>query len=266
MRNVFILLGSFCFINFSFGQADSIPVRIKKNSIRLDLGVIHNRLIDEGYTSRRLLFYGTNLKLALGYGRETDNYIFNFSAESGSGKVESKGSGLPSEFSTVSLETGYLRKLKHHNLFGMDNLLFAGVQLSANNYDLENQPVFDNVDILFLNGIYLGVLNQIKIGKSQQLRVSYFLPVVLSTHRIIFSETNFTYEDEKKPLKLFFENRSTSYFSILKLFQLRVDYEKKLSRHASFTTRYRFFYANSSFRAPFQMYSNELLLGLKVNF
>jgi hypothetical protein len=234
--------------------------------MQFDLGFIHNRLIDEGYTYNRLAFRGTSLKFGLGYGRETDRYICSFSVEASSGKVKSKSGNLASQLAIVKPAFEYVRKVKEYSLAGKESKLFAGVQLSSINYLLRNQPVFDNIDVLSVHGIFISASNQIKINKSQQLKIIYLLPAFASVNRVIFSEDNFTYEDVHHPVKSLFNNNSISYFRIFNLIQLRIAYEKKISPHTSFAARYSFFYFNNDFKTPVRIYSNEVLLGLKFGF
>lgn len=265
MKNKLIILLSICFINCSFGQTDSTLATVKKDNIQFDFGFIHSRLIDEGYTASELLIRGTNPKFRLGYGRETEKYIFNFLFEASSGKVTSKSGNLPSELTNVKPALEYFRKVKQYTLFRKESKFFAGLNISSNNYVLENGPVFDNSDIFSMHGIYLGLVNQIKLNKSQRLQIAYLLPPVVSVNRIIDSENNFTNEDYKHPVQMLFGNKSTSYFKIADFIQLKIAYEKKIARSTSFTATYNFFYMNSAFEAPIRMYSNELLLGLKIN-
>ena len=263
--NKLIVLLSICFINCSFGQTESTLTTAKKNKFQFDFGFVHSRLIDEGYTASELLIRGTNPKFRLGYGRETENYIFNFLFEASSGKVTSKSGNLPSELTNIKPTLEYLRKVKQYQLFGKNNKFFAGVNVSSSNYVLENGPVFDNSDIFSVHGIYLGLVNQIELNKSQRLQIAYFLPTVVSVNRIIDSENDFTNEDYQHPVQMLFGNKSTSYFKIGDFIQLKIGYEKKISRSTSFTATYSFFYMNSTFEAPIRMYSNELLVGLKIN-
>lgn len=265
MNKLIILLSSICFINYSYGQTDTTLANTKKNNIQFDFGFVHSRLIDEGYTYSELLFRGTNRKFRLGYGRETATYIFNFLFEASSGKVASKSGNLASDLTNVKPTLEYLRRVKEYNLLGSKSKFFAGINLSSNNYILENSPVVDNSDVISLHGIYLGLVNQIKLNKSQQLQIAYLLPVVVSVNRIINSENDFTNEDYKHPVQMLFDNKSTSYFNVADFIQLKIGYEKKISRSTSWTATYSFFYMNSTFEAPIRMYSNELLAGLKIN-
>jgi hypothetical protein len=264
MNKLIILLISICFSNYSFGQTDSTITTAKKNNIQFDFGFVHSRLIDEGYTANELLFRGTNPKFRLGYGRETETYIFSFLFEASSGKVTSKSGNLVSDLTNIKPTLEYLRKVKQYKLFGNESKFFAGINLSSNNYVLENGPVFDNSDIFSVHGIYLGLVNQIKLNKSQRLQIAYILPAVIAVNRIINSENDFTNEDYKHPVQMLFANKSTSYFKIADFIQLKIAYEKKISRSASWTATYSFFYMNSTFEAPIRLYSNELLVGLKI--
>jgi hypothetical protein len=265
LKNRFIiLLSCICFVNCSFGQTDSTT--FKNNNIQFDFGFVHSRLIDEGYTASDLLIRGTNPKFRLGYGRGTEKYIFNFLFEASSGKVTSKSGNLPSEFTNVKSTLEYLRNVKQYTLFGMESRFFAGLNVNSNNYDLENGPVFDNSDIFSVHGIYMGLVNQIKLKKSQRLQIAYLLPAAVSVNRILESDNNLTKEDDQHPVQMLFSNKSTSYFKIDDFIQLKIGYEKNVSRTASITATYSFFYMNNTFEAPIRMYTNELLAGVKFNF
>src|SRR6187549_3247172 len=82
----------------AFGQPEDATLKVRKNSIRLGIGLIHVRMIDDGYTDNRLLFRGTNCKFNLGYGLEMAKYSFSFSVAGSIGKVESKSGDLPSDY------------------------------------------------------------------------------------------------------------------------------------------------------------------------
>lgn len=265
MKVIFII-STLLITNSSFAQTDSLPLRQKKNSLFFEYGFLHNRLIDEGYTDSKLLFYGTNSKLRIGYTRETVAYIFNFIAEGGSGKVTSKHDHLPSELSHVRVAFEYFRHLKAYRLFGKETALFAGINCSGRVYVLENTHVLDNMSLFSMQGVYLGVLARVKIDPKRRLEVAYLLPAVVSVGRILNSESNFSHSEQTQPVAFLLDNSETIYFNVFRLVQLRVNYEKDISRHTSFTARYGFFYAHSAFKAPVSLYSNELLFGLKFRF
>ncbi len=262
-----------CFIAFclgislvGYGQTENAG-KEKRSSIDVNLGVVHGRFTDIGYTNSSLLFRGTNMRFGVSYTRETSKYSFVFSAMASAGKVESKGSNLPSDLIYVNPSLEYIRRLKDFQLFGKSSVLRAGIQLSSINYYLENEPVFDNIDIFSLHGMYLKFRNRLTLTERTSLQVAYSLPLIVYENRVLWNggASSFTYEDRDEILRTLTTHGQVTYFNLRNI-QLKVDYVIRMGNSADFLIQYRFFYLNSFSDAPIRMYSNELLLGLKIRF
>lgn len=240
---------------------------VKKNSIQLSFGWMHSRLIDDGY-ARNLLFRGTNSKLGLGYSRETSKYLLRFSLEGSAGKVKSKSSDLPSNFYTAQVSLDYLRSISNYELLGKQNQLFIGPGASSMNYFMINQPIFDNARLLSLHGLYVNVSNRLQLDDKRHLQLTYRLPAAVYVNRLLWnggaSELNFT--DVDHPVRALTTNGSFTYVDILGNIQFNVDYGKSLGKGADFVVSYRFRYFSDAAGYDVNIYSNELLLGLKILF
>ncbi len=245
----------------TFGQSDSSLQKIKKNNIQIDFGFAHSRLIDEGFTQSKLLFKGTNFKVGLGYGRETDKYIFNFLTAYNAGNVSTKESKLATDFMNVNISFDYLRSVKlssqHH--------FFAGIQLSSINYIMHNEQIFDNIDAFSLHGLYFNFLDKILISKKQSIQISYSMPTAVYENHVLWNggASMYTYSDKKHILRLFTTNGKFSYFNLINNILLKADYSLKIGKNTDFNIKYRFFYFNDFIQTPIHIYSNELLFGLK---
>lgn len=240
----------------------------KKNNLQISFGFVHNRLINVGYTNSQLLFRGTNAKFGLGYGRETNNNVIKFSAEASFGDVRSKSGNLPSSFVLIHPSLTYLRTVKEYRAFEKENIFFAGIHLSSINYLLENEPIFDNIDIFSLHGIYLGFSNRLVLNKTNRLHVTYVMPVLVYENRVLWNggASDITYDDRDHLLKTLVTRGQFSYFSIARNIQFEADYIVSIGRNTDLEIGYRFSYLNVFSEAPIRMYSNELLFGLKFRF
>src|SRR5688572_17491482 len=101
---------------FVLAAQEELAIKPKKNYIHVNLGLMHTRLIDEGYS--KLLFRGTPWKYGLGYGRETIRYQFSATVEAGLGGVESKHGNLPSDFYFIQASLEFSRKYRQVQFFG----------------------------------------------------------------------------------------------------------------------------------------------------
>ena len=260
----------------AFLQSGFIPVfsqerdslnRVKNNSIQLKLGLIHSRLIDDGY-SKNLLFRGTNIKFGLGYGRETSKFIFNFLIEGGLGKIKSKSGSLPSDFYTLQPSLEYSRKLKDYLTWGKQSKLLAGLNVSSLNYFIINEPVFDNARLLSIHGLYISVGNRMQLDERQYLHLTYRLPTVVYVNRLLWNggASDLTYSDQEHLLKTLTTRGSFTYFSIFNNIELEASYTRRIGKGADFIIFYKFRYFSSSEQPPVHIYSNELLMSLKIFF
>lgn len=247
-------------------QNDSTRQRLKRNGIAFQAGPIHTRMIDDAYTGNRLLFKGTNTNFRLTYTNEGPRYHFDFSVEGSHGDVSSKHGDLPSTLDRIMINLAYFQRLHEFSVASRHGAILAGLTLNSNTFTIENQPVIDNNNILSIQGIYLGLRPEFNIARNQYLRLTYLLPVIASTGRIIGSESNFSYEERQHPIRLLMSNPETSYFAITDLVSLRLSYEVRLRPAIALTANYGFQYVSSTYKDLFQLYANELLFGFKISF
>jgi hypothetical protein len=249
----------------SFCQIDTLKTH-HKNAIQFDIGPIHYRMIDEGYTQSRLLFAGTNTKINLGYSHDNGKYFFQFQISGSGGKVNSSSGNLPSDFIAIQPSIGYLRNLRPS--FGKGAGLYAGIHISSINFALQNEPVVDNVDIFSLHGLYASLQGRLKFGARHTIRLSYLIPMIVYSNRVLWSggASKFTYSDKEHLLKTITSNGNFQYFKIFSTVQFKTEYLLKLGGVVDFQVTYQFFYSDSFIQTPARIYSNELLMGLKFNF
>lgn len=267
MKNCVLVLCLMLVTGEASGQSENKPDG-GKNSIELNAGIIQNRFIDQGYTNSRLKFSGINGKFGLGYQRHGNRYLFNFSVAASAGSLRSVSGNLPSDFYTVHVFTEYLRRIKDNVLFGKENEFFAGIHAGSLNYYLQNEPVFDNIDLFSLHGVYLSFYDKLNLSTRQSLRLSCQMPVIVFENRVLWNggASEFTLTDRDNILKLITAHSHARFFDINKNVQLRADYIINISKKTEAEIRYRFVYLNSFEQGPVRLYSNELLLGLKFKF
>jgi hypothetical protein len=251
----------------AFSQQEDVIGKAKKNYIQFNLGLIHPRLMDEAY-SKKLLFRGTNWKFGLGYGRETNKYRLSFSTEGSVGKVESKSGHLPSDFYFIQASLEYLMKIRQVQLFGRQSTPLAGLSLASTNYIIINQPIFDNASVLSLHGVYFNLGGQLHLSEKNHLQLIYRLPTAVYTNHLVWNggASDLTFDDQEHLMRTLTTRGSYGYFDLFSNVQLIADYELRLGRSAHFTAGYKFVYVSSSSATSANIYSNELLMGLKIRF
>jgi hypothetical protein len=253
--------------NVVHGQASVTSPKVRKSNLQIGVGLQHTRMIDEGYTDSKLLFLRTNFAFRLGYGRETSEYIFNFTTFGSIGQIQSKSGDLPSDFYFGQIAVEYLRKISEYRLFNKENRFFVGIHLSTINQGVINLRVIDNVSIFSLHGIYLGLRNNLSLNEKHSIQLSYSLPVAVYENRVLWNggANPYTYREIENIPRLMTTKGETSYFAILDNVQINVDYSIKIRDHTRFEIRYGFFYASNSIEAPLNIYANQLLAGLKFD-
>lgn len=249
----------------SFAQVDTVATKGRKNALQFDIGAIHYRMIDEGYTQSKLPFTGTNSKFNVGYTRENGHYYFQFQLSANSGKVTSSSGHLSSDFSVIHPSIAYLLNLNLSAWSRAD--FYAGVHVSSINFVLENESAIDNLDIFSLHGIYASLQGRLKFGQ-QTIRLTYLIPVVVYSNRVLWNSgaSKFTYDDKEHILKTITSNGNFQYGKIFSTVQFKVEYLLKLGNVVDLLATYQFLYSDSFIQAPIHLYSNELLMGLRFNF
>lgn len=251
----------------AFGQTEAVNAPTGKNSIQLNFGFTHTRLIDDGY-SRKLLFRGTNSTFSLGYARETDHYLFNFSVEGSQGKIKSRSGNLPSDFYFVQPSLEYLRKVNDYRFLDKSANFFAGLSLSSTNYYIRNEYIFDNASLLSLHGIYLSLRSRMLLDEKQQLQITYRLPTVVYVNRLLWNggASELTYSDQNHLLRTLTTNGSSVWLDLLHNIQWTADYTRRIGRSTNFVIHYEFRYFSRPGAPAVHIYSNGLLVGLKISF
>jgi hypothetical protein len=268
VKKAFTILFLLVYSKIGFAQQDTLPRKPRKNTIQIDFGFVHTRLIDEGFTQSRLLFRGTNPKIGLGYGRQTAHSIFNFRITIAPGNISTKQNNWAASFDNVSACIEYLQHVRASKLSGKESHLFAGLQFSTINYAIHNEPIFDNVDILSLHGIYFKLNYELTLSKKQNLQIIYSLPAVVYVNQVLWNSGASVYDfnDLDNIFKLVSTHGRYRYFGISKNIPIELIYKIKIGRNVDFNVKYAFRYINYSIEKPFRLYSNELLLGLKFYF
>jgi hypothetical protein len=268
MKEIFKILFLLIYSKTSFAQQDNLLQKPKRNNIQIDFGFVHTRLIDEGFTQSKLLFRGTTPTISLGYGRQYSHSIINFLTSITSGNLGTRQSGLTASFVNVSLAIGYLRELKTFKIQRKESRLFAGLQVSSTNYEMHNGPVFDNLDIFSLHGIYFKLNYQVTLNKKQSVHFICSMPAVVYANHVLWNSGASVYDfnDADNIIKLLSTHGRYYYFNFLNNIQIDLIYKRKIGKNIDFNVKYAFRYVNNFVETPIRFYSNELLWGLNFNF
>lgn len=251
---------------FSWSQYSTDSAKWLKNDIQFRLGLTHSRLIDQGLTSNKLLFRGTNTNLSLAYGREAKSYSFQFLFKATFGKLKSNSGNLPVDFFMVNPEITYLRRLRDINPHKVE--FMAGLDLSSINFILENEPLFDNISIRSFHGAYFTFRNIIRLSDKQSIQFTYRLPAIIYANSILWNggASDLTYKDREQLLQTLFNRGEFYYFNVFRNIQFNVEHDINLTTHLKFTTAYHFYYLSTPRSKPFDGYANGLQCGLKWGF
>jgi hypothetical protein len=268
VKKVITILFLSVYSKIGFAQQDTLAQKRGKNTIQIDFGFVHTRLIDEGFTQSRLLFRGTNPKIGLGYGRQTAHSIFNFRTAIVPGSISTKQNDWAASFDDISAEIEYLYLVRASEVLGKESRLFAGLDFSTINYAIQNDPIFDNVDIFSLHGIYFKLNYDLMLSKNQNLQITYSLPAVVYVNQVLWNSGASIYDlnDLDNTFKLISTHGRYRYFGVSNNIPIEIVYKVKIGRNIDFNVKYAFTYINYSIEKPFHLYSNELLLGLKFYF
>jgi hypothetical protein len=247
----------------AFGQGDD---QVHRSNLRIGIGLIHVRMIDEGYTDSKLLFRGTNAKFSLAYGRETSKHIFNFSITGSFGKVESKSGDLPSKYSLLEPSLEFLRNTAEHKLFGKANKFFLGIMVSSFNQAIENERVVDNISIFSLHGLYFNFCNRLSLSARKYFQVSYSMPILVFENRLLWNggASTITSRDAQNIPALMFNSGKFTYFDVFGNIQFGLDYVTRIGQATDLRVAYKFYSVSSAIEAPLHSYSNEVMLELKI--
>lgn len=261
---LFLLVSS----KISFAQQDTLSLKPRRNSIQIHFGFVHTRLIDEGFAQNKLLFRGTNSQIGLGYGRQSNKSIFNFRTVISSGDIRTKQNEWSASFVNISAAIEYLRYIRTSKVRGKEGRLFAGVHLSTINYALQNDPIFDNIDILSLHGLYFKLNYELALNKKQSFQFIYSMPAAVYANQVLWNSGASAYDlvDLDNIFKLVSTHGRFCYFNILNNIPIELVYKIKVGRSVDFNVKYTFTYFNYTIEKPFRLYSNELLLGLNFKF
>lgn len=253
--------------NIGFTQTNSRQPS-HKNAIQIEAGLLHTRLADQGFTHNRLHFRGTHPKIGLGYQRMGTSSLFSFHLRGSIGDLSTKQKDLPADFITASVDIEYLKKLKTFTQKEKERTLFGGLQFQSMNYIMLNEEVFDNIGILSLHGLYLKLAYGFSLPGNQRLQLSYSLPAMVYTNRVLWNGGASIYDlvDLDNIPKLLTTHGKFYYFNIPGNVQLNLLYTKPIGKQVDLTGRYAFRYIRNGIEAPARLYSNELLVGLKINF
>ena len=92
-------------------QPDSLSImRFPVRGLGLSAGIIHARLIDEGFTDSKLFFRGNGTKFRLDYSAEEEKYVFTTQGEGSAGTLRTRSGKLATEIYTLNVTVNYLRR------------------------------------------------------------------------------------------------------------------------------------------------------------
>ena len=130
ISNMYAVMVCTCiFIQPSFAQEDTTGNLNNKsvNAIQIYLGAAHYRMIDEGFTFRKILFKGTLPKIEIIFSRIKNRSLLSILMELSNGKVKTKEDRFPASFTYAQFAIFYAAMVNEHQVFGSKNQLYTGV-------------------------------------------------------------------------------------------------------------------------------------------
>lgn len=250
----------------SYGQTKLEQAEVPPNSLGLVGGAIHYRLIDEAHTPRRLLLSGTNARFGLDYERVSTSYVLAVSAALSADDVESQASDWRSEFVAIGLSLAYARKLGEYSLGRWASRAYLGLALDSDNYFLGDDQIPNNFDLLSLHGVHLQLRHLTDLGHDQTLSLELRIPGLVFVERRARGRYGDEPADAGFPWRELFYGGEGSVLPLTRFVSLQVDYRKLLTPALAGRIRYRFRYCSVPEGVPYDLYSNELSLGLAWSF
>lgn len=248
------------------GQTLVERAAVPANSLGLVGGAIHFRLIDEAHTPRRLLLRGTNAQFGLDYERVSASYVLAASAAVSGDDVESKARDWRAELVSIGLSLAYARKVGEYPLGRWENQAFVGLALDSDTYYLGDEQIPDNFDLLSLHGVHLELRHLTSLGHDQTLSLALRIPGLIFVERRARGRYGDEPADTEFSLSDLFYGGEASVLPLTRFVTWQVDYRKLLAPALAARIRYRFRYCSVPTGAPYDLYSNELSLGLAWSF
>lgn len=268
MRNIIGIFFLLALSNVGFSQIDSLARRRGINRIEIDYGFVHTRLIDEGFTQNKFLFRGTNSKVGFRYERRSNVSIFGFATSFADGTIRMGQKEWPASYLNLTLAAEYLKRINQIRIADKECLLFTGFRFSTVNHLIQNEPIFDNIDIVSLHGVHLKMQFEVTLDKRQAVIFAYAMPTVVYTNQVLWNSgaSKFDFDDLENVGRLLTAHGKFSYFSIFRNIPIEVVYRRKLGGVVDFNVRYGFSYVKSDVDEPLRIYSNEVLFCIVFKF
>jgi hypothetical protein len=260
------LVSSASFSSEAVAQPAAEPAYVARNSVGLAAGPVHYRLIDEGHTPRRLLLRGTNARFGLDFDRVAETYWLAASAAASADYVESPRQDWRSELVSLGLSIAYARQLAEYTLAGGRQRSFLGASFDSDTYYLGDEQIPGNFDALFVHGVNLDLRQRLDLGWQQAVSASLRVPALVFVDRRARGRYGDTPPDADFSVSDLFYGGKASVFPLTRFVTLQLDYRKLLSTAVAARLSYRFRYCSVPSGVPYDLYSNELSIGLTWSF
>jgi len=246
------------------GQTDSLT-GFRCRGVGVAMGLGYNRLIDEGLTYDRTLFSGGSFNIQLDYTISKEKFIFSTRMLAHFGNAKADEGKLKTKFYQAEIALSGLWKIKQNQLFGRAGKLYAGPELSMKALVLENMDRLDNIDMLVMHALYLKVQQQLYLGPGKLLCVRLILPIAAFVkHENLNGLANQEMTEMRENLGSLLLRNAT--FEIPSHLRFQSDYIKRIAPGTDVFLQYNFSYIATTVNTPLNVYSNELLAGLRFYF
>jgi len=258
MLRIFFLVLSALFIGIHL-QAQP---NVRQSSIRVMVGAVHSRLIDEGLTFDQQKFTGTSFRFMIDYTRKTSSSLLAATFEMNEGKVDMNDTDVSASMVNGQLALSYLFGVNALNLQKGKGNFYIGPKVSTIANYLDSRDRLDNESALAIHGLYIHAFQHFQITGSKFLDVSLAIPTVGFSKRIVLDGGLHELEDTDMSSLLFDETT----FGFIRSTEFGLSYSQRLTPLTHFNLRYRFAYMSNSDFGVINFYSNELLVGFKFYF
>ena len=255
---VLVFIGT---LNLSYGQT----VGQNTKGIQFSLGAVHHRLIDEGFTQRRLKRSGTSITTMLGYESVGVTTLFKVGLQYGTSDVTISSIEEEIKLYNLLIAVLYAKKVTDYRFLANETSLYLGPKLSLWNYLLNDKRETKNLASTFNYTLDISLTQLTKINEKSNLELNLTIPIFgLVKREASDAGSNPTLENdyENNIPSFFFANTKATFSSPLSRIRFNTRYSLAIGNKTDFTINYLFNYIDIDKSPKISLFDNGLLIGL----